>query len=317
MKSGDGEARGRAAPRRGSEADPGGEVSGRRRGPARRSPPPSEAAQGLGPAPGRRARAAHPRARRAARGRGSAEARRRRAAQAHARDRERVAVAHLRREARPRLRLRARGRGALPRELLRAGARRRRGAAHDPGEDRPARGAEAPQGDRRAGAPAQGAGRRHRADRLGQVDHARRDHRQDQPHLLEAHPHARGPDRVRAREQEERALAPRGRLAHQGFGPGLRAAIRAGRRRRAGRRDARLRDDLARADRGRDGHARVRHPAHEQRAQDDRPHHRHLPVRRAGADPPLARRVAGRRGRAAPPAHRRRQGPRAPRTRSC
>ena len=43
---------------------------------------------------------------------------------------------------------------------------------------------------------------RHRPDRLGQVDDARGDHRRDQPHPVGAHPHRRGPDRVRAPPQE-------------------------------------------------------------------------------------------------------------------
>ncbi len=65
----------------------------------------------------------------------------------------------------------------------------------------------------------------------------------------------------------------------------------------------------ARADRGGDRPARLRHPAHEQRPQDGRPYDRRLPRRQAAAGPHDARQLAARRGRAAPPEARRRQGP--------
>ena len=51
-----------------------------------------------------------------------------------------------------------------------------------------------------------------------------------------------------------------------------------GPRRDPRRRDARPGDDLDRADRGRDRPPRLRHPAHAERAADDRPHHRRLPA---------------------------------------
>ena len=57
----------------------------------------------------------------------------------------------------------------------------------------------------------QGAGARHRPDRLGQVDDALRDDRLHQPHAQRPHHHDRGSDRVRAREQEVPDQPARGR----------------------------------------------------------------------------------------------------------
>ena len=54
-------------------------------------------------------------------------------------------------------------------------------------------------------------GARHRPDRLGQVDDARGDHRQDQHRAAPAHHHDRGPDRVPAPAQELRREPARGR----------------------------------------------------------------------------------------------------------
>ena len=66
----------------------------------------------------------------------------------------------------------------------------------------------------------------------------------------------------------------------------LRAALRAGPRRPARRRDARPRDDLYGAHRGRDRPPRLRHSAHADRVVDDRPRHRRVPAvaAAAGAD---------------------------------
>src|SRR5256885_2205112 len=61
----------------------------------------------------------------------------------------------------------------------------------------------------------EGSGARHRADRLGQVHHAVRVGRSDQPHAHGPHHHDRGPDRVRAREQEVRHHAATGGGAHR------------------------------------------------------------------------------------------------------
>ena len=61
-----------------------------------------------------------------------------------------------------------------------------------------------------------------------------------------------------------------------------------GPRRDPRRRDARPRDDLDRADRGRDRPPRLRHAAHAERAADDRPHHRRLPGPPAGPGPRAA-----------------------------
>ena len=119
--------------------------------------------------------------------------------------------------------------------------------------------------------------------------------------LLAAHHHGRGADRVRAREQAQHHHAARSadqrRLVSRR--PEGRAARRCGHRAR--RRNARPRNDLARAHRRGDRPARLRHPAHEQRAQDRRPHDRRLPREQAGAGAHDAREFAARRGR--PVAH--------------
>ena len=65
----------------------------------------------------------------------------------------------------------------------------------------------------RAPRPRAGAG--DGADRLGQVDLAGRGHQRDQRALRQAHRHDRGPDRVRAPEQEVGVLAARGRRARR------------------------------------------------------------------------------------------------------
>ena len=96
----------------------------------------------------------------------------------------------------------------------------------------------------------------------------------------------------------------------QTFAPGPEGRAAPGPRRDPRRRDARPRDDLDRADRGRDRPPRLRHAAHAGRAADDRPHHRRLPRPPAapGARAALGR-AAGRHDPAAA-ADRRRLGPR-------
>ena len=133
---------------------------------------------------------------------------------------------------------------------------------------------------------------RHRPDRLGQVDDARLDDRRDQPNAHRSHHHDRGSDRVppppqALHRQPARDRARRDRLRR-------RAPRRAasGPRRDPPRRDARPRDDLDRADRGRDRPPRLRHAAHAERAEHDRPHHRRLPRRAAGAGADAARQHA-------------------------
>ena len=73
-------------------------------------------------------------------------------------------------------------------------------------------------------------------------------------------------------------------------------------------RDARPRDDLHRADRRGDRPSGFRHPAHAERAVDDRPHHRRLPGRAAGADPNSDRQLAARRRDPGTDSDRRRNG---------
>ena len=111
-----------------------------------------------------------------------------------------------------RLRLRHPRRRPLPRQRVRpAPGDLRRVPAHPAGaaEHRRPRPADRPPRLRQA--PARH-GPRHRPDRLGQVDLARRDHRRDQPHARGAHPHDRGPDRVPAQAQEVHRQPARDRL---------------------------------------------------------------------------------------------------------
>ena len=114
--------------------------------------------------------------------------------------------------------------------------------------DRPARARRAPARPRA----------RHRADRLGQVDDARRDDRRDQPHARGAHPDDRGPDRVPPPPPTLPRQPARGRHRRARLRRGAARRAPPGPRRDPGRRDARPRDDLDRADRGRDGPPRLR-----------------------------------------------------------
>ena len=98
-----------------------------------------------------------------------------------------------------------------------------------------------------------------------------------------AHPHDRGPDRVRAPPQALHRQPARDRRRRDQLRRGAPRRAPPGPRRDPPRRDARPRDDRDRADRGRDRPPRLRHAAHAERARDDRPHHRRLPRRAAGA----------------------------------
>ena len=98
-----------------------------------------------------------------------------------------------------------------------------------------------------------------------------------------AHPHDRGPDRVPAPAQEVHRQPARAgrRRAELRARPEGRAAPGPGRDPR--RRDARPRDDLDRADRGRDRPPRLRHAAHAGHGADRRPHRRRVPARRSSS----------------------------------
>ena len=107
---------------------------------------------------------------------------------------------------------------------------------------------------------------RHRPDRLRQVDDARGADRRDQPHARRAHPHDRGPDRVRAPAQALHRQPARDRRRRDELRRGAARRAPPGPRRDPPRRDARPRDDLDRADRRRDRPPRLRHAAHAERA---------------------------------------------------
>ena len=104
--------------------------------------------------------------------------------------------------------------GALPRQRLRPEPRRRRGDADHSLQGAVAgrpEGAEDLQGDRRSAAR-HGAG--DRPDRLGQVHHAGGDGQPHQRKRIRPHPDRRGPDRIRARNQEMPDQPARSRAAH-------------------------------------------------------------------------------------------------------
>ncbi len=118
-------------------------------------------------------------------------------------------------EQRARPLLRREGPLALPRQHLHAARRGRRRVPHHPLQDPDLRGARAcrrsstelakkPRGLVLVTGP----------DRLGQVDHARVDHRQDQHRAARAHHHDRGSDRVPAPAQELPREPARGRRRH-------------------------------------------------------------------------------------------------------
>ena len=101
------------------------------------------------------------------------------------------------------------------------------------------------------------------------------------------------------------------------FAEGAARRVAPGPRRDPRRRDARPRDDRDRDDRGRDRPPRVRHAAHAERAGNDRPHHRRLPARAAGAGARADRRHAPGRHHPGAAADRRRARAASPRSRSC
>ena len=164
----------------------------------------------------------------------------------------------------------------------------RRGVPADPLRDprlpraRPAAGGRA--AVREAARP--GAG--DRPHRLGQVDDAGGDDRQDQPRAHGAHRHHRGSGRVPAQPQEVHRQPARDARRHPQLRqrPALGAAP--GPRRRADRRDARPRDRRVGAAHRRDRPPDLRHPAHQLGGADHQPHHRHLPAAPAGTDPRAA-----------------------------
>ena len=170
------------------------------------------------------------------------------------------------------------GQGPLPRERVHAA--RRASAAfrlipHDDADAALARPAARARGVHQEAARVRA---RHRPDRLGQVHDARRDARPDQRDAAGAHPHDRGPDRVPAQAQEVHRQPARAgrRRAELRARPEGRAPSGPGRDPR--RRDERPRDDLDRADRGRDRPPRVRHAPHAGHLADGGPHRGRLPA---------------------------------------
>src|SRR3989344_4444669 len=117
----------------------------------------------------------------------------------------------------------------------------------------------------------------------------------------------RGPDRISLRAGQVHHLPARSALRHAHVPPRASHAAPSGPRRGDDRRDARPRVHLHRHDGGRDRPPGVLDPAHELGHPDDRPHHRLLPARAAGAGHiPTLGDLGGDRFRASHPAHRRR-----------
>ena len=105
----------------------------------------------------------------------------------------------------------------LPRERHAPAQRHGRGVARHSVEGAVDGAAQAAAGVSRAVPRQQRPDPRHRQDRLGQVDHARRDDRRHQFAHEGPHPHHRGPDRVRAPAQALPHQPARSRRAHQGL----------------------------------------------------------------------------------------------------
>ena len=92
--------------------------------------------------------------------------------------------------------------GTLPRQHLPSARRRGGRLPYDSVGNQEFRRARSSRSRSRAVRQAARTGAGHRADRIGQVHHARRDARQDQQRTRRAHDHDRGPDRVSAQPQE-------------------------------------------------------------------------------------------------------------------
>ena len=129
----------------------------------------------------------------------------------------------------------------------------------DPVQDHPARGARPAAGRHRAVRQAARPRARHRADRLGQVDDARVDDRQDQHAEQRSHHHRRGSDRVPAPAQDVRSsTSARSAATPTSFKRALKYILRQDPDVVLDRRDARPRDDRGGADHRRDRPPRVR-----------------------------------------------------------
>ena len=117
-----------------------------------------------------------------------------------------------------------------------------------------------------------------RPDGLGQVHHARGDHRQDQQGAEGSHHHGGRPDRVHPPPPELHRQPARGRHRHQELR--RRAQVRAARGpgRHPGRRNARPGDHRGGAHHRRDRSPCARDAAHQLGGGVDQPHHRRLPL---------------------------------------
>ena len=187
------------------------------------------------------------------------------------------AVDQIHGDARPRLRARNSGAGPFPLQLLlqlpRHGVRPPSDSEQDPHDAGVETAGDAGRDLQLQIRPRAG----DRPDRFGQIDDAGGDDRLHQRQPSQAHHHHRGPDRVRPPEQELHDRSPRGGNPQRivPARPARSHALRPGHR--ADRRNARQRNHPPRPHLRRDGHAGLRHAAHQQRAEDGRPYHRRLP----------------------------------------
>ena len=129
------------------------------------------------------------------------------------------------------------------------------------------------------------------------------------------HHHDRGSDRVRPRVQALPDQPARGQARHARLQRGAALGAARGPGRHPGRRDARPGDHPPGADGGRDRPPGVRHPAHQLRRQDHRPHRRRVPRRGEGHGALDAVRIAAR-GRSRRPCSSAAAAAASPRTRS-
>ena len=136
--------------------------------------------------------------------------------------------------------------GALPLQRLQPARRRCRRLSRHPRNDQELQRARAAPGPRHPCRPAARPGPRDRTDRQRQIDHARRDDRQDQHRAARAHPDDRRPDRIHPPAQGLPGEPARGPQRHARVRrrPARRAARRP--RHRPHRRAARSRDDRSR-----------------------------------------------------------------------
>src|SRR3989344_1312775 len=166
---------------------------------------------------------------------------------------------------------------AFPRQRLQPEPRPGGGVPHHSVQGADARTAQLSAGVQADFRPATRHRARHRADGLGQVHDARGHGQLHQRELPRAYPHRRGPDRVRAHQQELSDQSTRDRTRHARLQQRPAQRVARGSGHNSGGRNARPRNHPLGADRRRDRAFGVRHAAYLLGRQDHRPHHRRVP----------------------------------------